>query len=354
MTRLTEPDVQNPSGAAAFALRRVLASMPTPVVDRPAHDTQDPSIDRVRQPTVSPPPRTVPEPPATAGAPTAEPWAGRAHRLVPDSELRRRLDADHRHAEQLVAERDTAARRARQLRAAVDAERGPQVTALETHLDRLRTQAARAADVERLQSAWQTTVDTARHAAEHRAAAEYERDTLGRRARSRRRDLDARIAELQAIEDQAERESSDLAARAAHLQRQLDDDGEEGDRSRIQRRATAAERDYPHARDLAQRRDLAAADAADRHLIQLTDQQRHLDEQIADVSAELELREHMPAEVRGIEETERAATQLAAQIHDRNLAAPSLEPDTAEIDVVAGSELTVDPVELSPDNTPEP
>jgi hypothetical protein len=142
-------------------------------------------------------------------------------------------------------------------------------------------------------------------AAEQRAGAEYELSGLGPLARSRRTELTHRIAELRTSEDQAHREASELAERAALLHQQT---GPPEARRRLQTRSRAAEADYPHAHQSAQRRDRQAAELAQRHAARIAEQEQQHTQRLTELHAERQLREHLPEHLHHVEDTERATT----------------------------------------------
>jgi hypothetical protein len=208
-----------------------------------------------------------------------------------------------------------------------------------------KTSLARTVDLPRF---WSVSVnERLGQAAEQRAGAEYELSGLGPLARSRRTELTHRIAELRTSEDQAHREASELAERAALLHQQT---GPREQRRHLQTRARAAEADYPHAHHAAQRRDHHAAELAQRHAARLAEQHQQHTQRLTQLHAERQLREHLPEHLRHVEDTERATTlepALAAANARQVTGPPFTGPEPAQIQAPTPSD-----VEHAPEQQP--
>lgn len=296
---LGAPHVRNPSGAVTFAFTRAIDHAPPP----PATPAAEPTMDRQAGDELDQTPTAEPPTPVdTTLAP--RPWDQRPHGALTDPQLHQLIAREQQQIERLAAERDAAQQRAEQLDGEVAAGRGPAVREVEDNLARLRELTAAVQQARELDAQWHAADQRLGQAAEQRGQLEYERDTLGRLARGRRADLEARIDQLHTAEQQAQRQARELAQRLAALQQTI---GPPEQYRHLEIRARAAEADYPHARRAAEQRDLEAAAGAHRHAARLAEQHQQHTDQLADAVAEQHLRTQLPDPVRQLEDDERAA-----------------------------------------------
>lgn len=352
---LTAPHLFNPSAAVTFAFSRAIDR-----AERDAEEQQaaEPELDKAQiPPTPEPEPATRAQPgeveatldeqpaiPEVTGPELSEPaagrhWTQRQHGDLTDTALRELVEHEQRRAAQLGGDREAAQRHAERLRVDLAAGRGREVTAVEDNLTRLRELATAVRDVEQLESRWHTVTERIGRTAEERARAEHELTGLARLARSRRPELTQRIAELRAAEERAHREATELAERAAPLQRQT---GPRDQRRHIQTRARAAETDHPHAHQAAQRRDRDAAELAHRRAARLIEQEQNHAERLAPLHAEQQLRAQLPEHTRQIEDTERSTTlePALAGTGARQVTGPQpTEPEPPQIQAPAGPDI---------------
>lgn len=318
---LTAPHVPNPSATVAFAFTRALerADQDTKKRQTQPAPAAKPAETPVRAP--EPKPRTQPGgaqatlderilTPQTDHSVLSERaarrhWTQRQHGALTDTALRELVEREERRAAQLASDREAAERQAERLRRAIEAGQGREVRAVEDNLTRLRELATAVQAAEQLESRWHTVNERIGQAAEERARAEYELAGLSRLARSRRPELTQRIEELRATEEQAHREATELAERAALLHQQT---GPRAQRRHIQTRARAAETDYPHAHQAAQRRDRETAELAHRRAARLIEQEHQHTQRLTRLHTEHQLREQLPDHARHIEDNERATT----------------------------------------------
>lgn len=343
---MTAAHVRNPSAATTLAFSRALEhdhpttaapnSAPEARRDEPAASGSPQPPSPKRQPTPAEPQLGTPTAPLDPGADVAGPaaaeprvdrsrqvpephatpeighdrdpiphWTQREHGALDLDRLQVLADAAQQRAARITAERETAQQRADQLRIDVQAEHGPEVLAVDANLERLREHAAAIQEVAQLQVQWDRVTDEVGRVAEERGRAEDELAGLRGRARApQRAELVTRVEHLRAAEHHAQQEARDLALRAAARQEHA---GPPDQRRHVLTRAAAAERDYPHAREAAQRRDISATEAAHRRVARLVEQEHHHIEQRTSVQAEQQLRQEMPPLALAREEQERAA-----------------------------------------------
>ncbi|WP_158073555.1 MobF family relaxase [Actinophytocola xanthii] len=344
---LTAPHVPSPSGATTYAFTRALEQRTSE-----QQITSEPSSApaAAQSPPIPQPTPTVT--PAVGGAGTepwqraaAEHWTRRPHGALTNAALRERIAAAQGDTDRLARDRATAQRDAEQTVAAATAGHGRHVRALDEALARLRAQAVLVRDADQLEQRWQALIARAADAAEHRAHAEHDLDRLGRLARARRAELTDRIEQLRSLERSATRDADTLARQAADLHQQT---GPRAQREQTTARALRAETDYPHARDTAQARDLAAADTAAHHAADLAAHHDRRVHELDQLRAEHHLRERLPAAVREREDHERDLAPTAPAHPDRQptgqdqptptLTAPGLTAPELEHPQLAGAE----------------
>jgi conjugative relaxase-like TrwC/TraI family protein len=203
--------------------------------------------------------RPIQEPEPGSGAPGDRPAASAA------------ASAGQRH-DRLAVQYAEAVRRAAELHECVVAGSGPHVTRLRDDLTRLRERAEAVRRLQHLQDRWQAAVAQAAAAAEQRTVTEQELAAGGRQHAGRRAQAEPRIQELTRRHEHAQEAAVAIAAELAPLRHQAGD----LDRQRhTLTLAAAAEADYPHAMDVAQRRDHQLVLTAQRrveHLAGLLDQ----------------------------------------------------------------------------------
>ncbi len=306
-----QPDVAVDDGEPAVETEQTQPA--APALEEASAETEHAPDPDLAGPMWTPEPAAVPN------------WRVREHGQLADPDLQTARAAAEQRRESLQQRVTEERCAADELREQVQAGRGPAVAELDEHQAQVQQQAELATQADELDEQRQATVDRVAEAAAQRAAAETERDELGRFASARRRELDARIVELRAAETTTQDQAEQQAVHLAPLVGQV---GDREARRQLHTRARAVAADDQHARPRAQLRDERRLAAADRQAARLAEQAQQHQQHEVSLSAEARLRQQLPAEVRETEEAERAHTPV---------------PELAEITTGREQQATTDP-----------